>query len=172
MLSHATHATVIFSGQWLMLAADCQQFCVAVPLTKCNCTCVSANQKASGSEAVTEAGCKDASAVTKAGQYFLRVSASSSTMFKCFTIQTRFSLWQSCMLSHYSKTTIWHVELRVIAHSADDSVAKSQKATGGEAAKDTASEGAAAAKNAASKGAGAAKDAASEGAKLASKAGM
>ena len=61
-----------------MLAADCQQFCVVVPLTKCNCTCVSASQKASGSEAVTEAGSKDASAVTKAGQYFLR----ASTIFK------------------------------------------------------------------------------------------
>lgn len=61
-----------------MLAADYQQFCVVVPLTKCNCTCVSASQKASGTEAVTEAGSKDASAVTKAGQYFLR----ASTIFK------------------------------------------------------------------------------------------
>ena len=135
-------------------------------VTHCNVTAYAAgdsgtSQKASGSEAVTEAGSKVASAVSEAGEHFLRASAIPI----CFVQVLHNSFYKTFVV------IVAHINFCVIAHVAGDSIAKSQKAPGGEATKDTASEGAAAAKNLASKGATAAKDAASEGAKLASKAG-
>ena len=133
-----------------------------------------ASQKASGSEAVTEAGSKVATAVTDAGKHFLRVSTISTHFVQVLPNPLKedfFTWWPGCMLPFCFEAAVPHLKLCVIAHAAGDSIAKSQKAPAGEATKDTASEGAAAAKNAASKGATAAKDATSEGANLASKAG-